>query len=103
MINSALTVETNKIGSHTMLWRPFLSKMLKNLSDYSPGLIYVLYGAQAQTFEPYINKNNKIFKVPHPAYFARVGRRFETSLFNDINVILKEKNNTQIKWYEEVL
>ena len=28
MINSALTVEMNKVGSHTMLWRPFISKLL---------------------------------------------------------------------------
>lgn len=100
MINSALTVEVNNIGSHTMLWRSFISKLLKNLSEYSPGLIYVLYGAQAKTFRPYINGNNTVFEVPHPAYFARTGKRFETTMFDEINVILKERNNTQIKWYE---
>ena len=34
MINSALTVEMNKVGSHTMLWRPFISKLLKKMSEY---------------------------------------------------------------------
>lgn len=103
MINSALTVEVNNIGSHTMLWRPFISKLLKNLSEYSPGLIYVLYGAQAKTFRPYINNSNMVFEVPHPAYFARTGQRFETTMFDEINVILKRKNNTTINWYEKVL
>ena len=41
MINSALTVEMNKVGSHTMLWRPFISSLLKNISETNPGLIYV--------------------------------------------------------------
>lgn len=103
MINSALTVEMNRIGSHVMYWREFLCKLLINLSRYSPGLIYVLYGNQAKTFRPYINQNNKVFEVPHPAYFARIGQRFKTTLFDDINVILREKNNTQINWYDKVL
>lgn len=103
MINSALTVEANRIGSHTMYWRQFISKMLTNLSMYSPGLIYVLYGAQAKTFRPYINSSNMVFEVPHPAYFARTGQRFETTMFDEINVILKRKNNTTINWYEKVL
>lgn len=103
MINSALTVEMNRIGSHVMLWRNFIAKLLKNLSEYNPGLIYVLYGAQAQTFRPYINKNNTIFEVKHPAYYARTGQRWKTDLFEQINVILKEKNNTHIKWYDKVL
>lgn len=103
MINSALTVEVNKIGSHTMLWRPFISKLLKSLSEYSPGLIYVLYGNQAKTFRPYINETNIVFEVPHPAYFARLGQRFETDLFDQINVKLKQTNNTHINWYEQIL
>lgn len=102
MINSALTVEINRIGSHTMLWRGFISKMLKNLSEINPGLIYVLFGGQAQTFSPYINESNKVFYLKHPAYYARTGQRLKTTLFNDINLYLKQKNNTQIKWYEEV-
>ena len=43
MINSALTVEMNKIGSHVMLWRPFISKLLKNLSESSCSIVSVSY------------------------------------------------------------
>ena len=49
MINSALTVEMNRIGSHVMIWRPFIAKLLKNLSEYDTAIIYVLFGRQAQT------------------------------------------------------
>ena len=47
MINSALTVEMNKVGSHVMIWRPFIIALLKHLSERETGIIYVLFGRQA--------------------------------------------------------
>lgn len=100
MLNSALTVEMNKVGSHTMLWRPFISSLLKNLSETNPGLIYVLFGNQAKTFRHYITSGDIVI-VPHPAYNARIGTKMESSLFTNINKKLKEKYNSTIKWYLE--
>lgn len=103
MINSALTCEIGKVGSHVNLWRPFMSKLLKNLSEYNTGIIYVLFGSQAKTFKPYINKNyNDIIEVEHPAYFARTNQIMPYSIFTDINKLLKDKYGTTIKWYHEL-
>lgn len=102
MLNSALTCEVNKVGSHIMLWRYFISKLLVNLSKNNTGLIYVLFGKQAQTFEPYINKQfNDIIKVEHPAYFARVKKDMPYSVFTNINNLIKDKYGTIIEWYQE--
>lgn len=101
MINSALTCEMNRVGSHVMLWRPFISKLLKNLSDKEPGIIYVLFGSQAQTFTPYINKNSIVIKTEHPAWYARNNKRMSSQLFLDINKILKSKYDKSIEWYQE--
>lgn len=102
MLNSALTCKVNEIGSHTMLWRKFMSSFLKNFSDRSPGIIYVLFGKQAQTFEPYINnKYNDIIKVEHPAYFARQHKIMPYNVFTDINKILKGRYGETIQWYTE--
>ena len=102
MINSALTVEMNKIGSHTMLWRPFMSKFLNTLSNRQTGIVYVLFGKQAQTFEPYISKkNNHIIKENHPAYYARIGGRMPSDLFTEVNDYLKKQYNQTIVWYSE--
>ena len=102
MINSALTCEMNRVGSHVMLWRPFIAKLLKNLSDRETGIIYVLFGSQAQTFTPYINsKTNTVIKVEHPAWYARVGKKMSSQLFLDINKVLKEKYGKGITWYQE--
>lgn len=102
MINSALTVEMNRIGSHVMLWRPFIAKLLKNLSEYNTAIIYVLFGRQAQTFKPYINdKFNHIIEIEHPAYFARSGTKMPHQLFIDISNRVKEIYGVPLTWYQE--
>ena len=102
MINSALTVEMNKVGSHTMMWRPFISKLLRNISENNLAGVYVLFGKQAQTFKPYINsKSNFIIEVEHPAYFARNGTKMPHQLFIDISNRVKGIYGVPIKWYEE--
>lgn len=103
MLNSALTCEVGKVGSHMNLWRAFISKLLKNLSEYNPGLCYVLFGSRAKTFKPYINKDyNCIIEVEHPAYFARTKQIMPYSTFTDINNFLKGKYGTVIEWYHEL-
>lgn len=103
MINSALTVEMDKIGSHVMLWRPFIADLLKRLSDNETGIIYVLFGRQAQSFKPYINKNfNTILEENHPAYYAMIGTKMPSTLFNKIDELLIGKYGETIEWYQEI-
>ena len=101
MINSALTVEINKVGSHTMLWRPFISKLLRNISNINTGIIYVLFGRQAQTFKPYIGKFNHIIEIGHPAYFARTNTKMSSELFRNVSNLVKEIYGVPIEWYQE--
>ena len=102
MLNSALTVEMNKVGSHVMIWRPFIIALLKHLSEYETGIIYVLFGRQAQTFKPYINKQfNDILEIEHPAYYARLNKRMPSELFVNISNMCKDKYGVPIKWYQE--
>lgn len=102
MINSALTVEMNKVGSHVMLWRPFIASLLKNLSDNETGIIYVLFGKQAQTFKPYINKQlNTVLEENHPAYFARTGGAMPHTVFEQISKLTKGIYGIPITWYQE--
>lgn len=101
MINSALTVEINKVGSHTMLWRPFISKLLRNISNINTGIIYVLFGKQAQTFKPYIGKFNHIIEIGHPAYFARTNTKMPSELFRNVSNLVKGIYGVPIEWYQE--
>lgn len=102
MLNSALTTQIGKTGVHMMQWRPFMIKLLRNLSIKNPGLIYVLFGTQSQILEPYINKNNHILKIEHPAYFARTGSKMPYNLWYTINNLLYGISGEKIKWYKEI-
>lgn len=101
MLNSALTVEMNKIGSHTQLWRPFISQFIKDLSTYG-NYLFVLFGQQAQTFEPYINKNySYIIKENHPAFYARSNKRMPSDVFYKVRNYLRREYHEDIVWYNE--
>lgn len=101
MINSALTTEVGKIGVHMMKWRPFMIAFLKQMSMINPGIIYVLFGSQAQILEPYISKNNYVLKIEHPAYFARTNKKMPYHIWKDINKILYNLYGERIEWFKE--
>ena len=101
MINSALTTEVGKIGVHMMKWRPFMIAFLKQMSMINPGIIYILFGSQAQILEPYISKNNYVLKIEHPAYFARTNKKMPYHIWKDINKILYDLYGERIEWFKE--
>ena len=101
MINSALTTEVGKIGVHMMKWRPFMIALLKQMSMINTGIIYVLFGSQAQILEPYISKNNYVLKIEHPAYFARTNKKMPYHIWKDINKILYDLYGERIEWFKE--
>ena len=102
LLNSALSCEVNKTGSHVLMWRPFICTLLKNLSEYSTGIVYLLAGSNAQSFEPYINKRfNYVIRCRHPAYYARTNTRMPSDIWKQINDILIGQSGYGIKWFEE--
>lgn len=101
MINSALTCYVNATGSHTAIWRPFISKLIHNISLSDNGLVFVLFGKQAQSFKQFIVGHQCIIEVEHPAYFARKNEIMPYSVFTDINKFLKNQYNEQIEFYKE--
>ena len=99
MINSALTVQQDIIGSHTLLWRPFMRDFLKRYSITEPGQIYVLFGRQAQSFKDCINPNlNDVIEVEHPAYYARIKQPMPKAPFTQVNKLLIDKYGIPIEW-----
>lgn len=101
MINSALTTEVGKTGVHMMMWRPFMASFLRKMSTINTGIIYVLFGSQAQVLEPYINANNYVLKIEHPAYFARVKKKMPNDIWRVINKLLYDLYGERIEWFKE--
>lgn len=101
LINTALTVEENKIGSHISIWEPFMKSLLSNLSKKKTGIVYVLFGKQAVNYGHFIDSRyNYIIRTSHPAYYARIGRKMPSRIFEEIQRIVEQVYKFNIKWYE---
>ena len=101
MFYTALTCEVGKTGSHFDVWRPFVSTLIHNLSQYDSGYIFVLFGNQAKYFKKDIIGNHYIIDSYHPSYYARKGWKMPSDIFTEINQYMKKLYNQRIKFYEE--
>ena len=75
--------------------------MYKRQSYKNNVIVYVLFGSQAQLFKNDIVDSLKTIEVYHPAYYARTGKKMPSSVFTDINEVLKKQYNYQIEFYKE--
>ena len=101
LLNSALTVERKNPNSHTYLWRDFTSSFLREFSLYNPGIIYVLWGEVAKSYENCI-KNGIIFKEKHPAWYARMNKKIPYEFFSKINNTQEYYYGDRIIWFNEL-
>lgn len=98
LINTALTVEINKIGSHYGLWKSFTEYLFDTLNRHNKNLIFVLMGKKAEEWAPLLS-NMKIYKVAHPASAAYRGGEWDCkNVFNKVNDELIKQGKTCIKW-----
>jgi uracil-DNA glycosylase len=99
MLNTALTVEVNKIGSHYDIWKPFTAYLLDWLNNYNPGLIYVYMGKKAEEWSDLTTNTEYKFFVKHPASAAYNGSKWDSDdIFNKISSIVTNTTGNIITW-----
>ena len=99
MLNTALTVEVDKIGSHYDIWKPFTAYLLDWLNNYNPGLVYVYMGKKAEEWSELTGDNNHKFFVKHPASAAYNGSKWDSNdVFTKIQDIVKKSSGNTIHW-----
>lgn len=99
MLNTALTVEVDKIGSHYDIWRKFTAYLLDWLSNYNPGLVYVYMGKKAEEWSELTTNTEYKFMVRHPASAAYNGSKWDSdNVFNKISSIVTNTTGNIITW-----
>jgi uracil-DNA glycosylase len=99
MLNTALTVEVGKIGSHYNIWKPFTAYLLDWLNNYNPGLIYVYMGKKAEEWSDLTTNTQYKFFVKHPASAAYNGSKWDSDdIFNKISSIVTNTTGNIITW-----
>lgn len=101
LINTALTCQVDKVGSHYDVWQEFIAYLIDMLSLTNSGLIFCLLGQKAQELESIIGDAHYVLKASHPASAAYKGGVWDSGdLFNKVNEIVKQNNGPQfqVQW-----
>lgn len=98
LLNASLSCDRGTPCSHTLLWRPFITSLIIKLSEYAPGIVYVLMGS-SQSLEPYIGKNNHVIRCRHPSG----NNMLPSSIWREIDNILIGQNGYGIEWYNKTI
>ena len=98
LINSVLTVEKDKPGSHKMLnWERFTDYVIKVISEKKENIVFILLGNYAKSKKNLIDeKKHLIIETTHPSPFSVYRGFFGSKIFSKTNNYLKEKNKNTI-------
>jgi len=99
LLNSALTCEIDKVGSHYNIWKEFIAYVIDMVNFTESGLVFILLGKQAQELEALVGPNHYILKAPHPASAAHNGTNIWDckDIWNETNRIIEGNNGSTFK------
>lgn len=95
LLNTSLTIENGKIGSHLQLWRNFSIRLIMALTDeLKRKVVWLLMGRKAQEHIPLIknNKKHKLICTPHPSPMSA------DLFFSHGDIFRKVNKYVNIKW-----
>ena len=101
LLNSSLTVEAGRAGSHRGKgWEEFTDQIISLLNQEKEHLVFFLWGAPAQRkgaiVDPY---RHCILKAPHPSPLSASRGFFGCRHFSKANNYLTSKNLQPIDWF----
>ena len=100
LLNSILTVESGSPGSHKNFgWEEFTNQIIKALSDKKSNLVFILWGAYAQSKKVFIDSSKHlIIATPHPSPLSAHRGFFGSKPFSKTNDYLRKNKNEEIDW-----
>ena len=100
LLNSILTVESGKPGSHYKLgWENFTDRIISYISEYCNGVVFLLWGSHARKKIHLINQDRHyIFLASHPSPLSVFRGFFGCRHFSKTNKILKNQKKSPINW-----
>lgn len=99
LLNSSLTVNKSEAGSHKNIGWGALIKSIIELLNIKGGVIFLLWGKEAQENEKFINmKVNYIFKSPHPSPLSSHRGFIGCKHFSLSNELLVKNKKDPILW-----
>ena len=100
LLNSILTVEKSKPGSHANKgWEVFTDKILLLLNSSKDNLVFILWGKKAQEKGHFIDSDrHMIIKSTHPSPYSANNGFLGSKPFSITNSYLKKHHIKEINW-----
>mgnify|MGYP000598241328 CR=1 FL=1 len=100
LLNTVLTVEQGQAHSHRHLgWETFTDKVIRGISQFGEGIIFLLWGSHAQKKGSCIDTNKHyVLKAPHPSPLSAHRGFFGCRHFSTANQLLIQQNKSPINW-----
>ena len=101
LLNSVLTVESGKAGSHQNRgWETFTDAVIRVLNEEREHLVFLLWGSYAQRKGRIINtKKHLVLKAAHPSPLsANRGGWFGNHHFSQANRYLEANGRSSVDW-----
>jgi len=100
LLNTVLTVEEKKPGSHSKFgWETFTDEVIRTISFRQPNVVFMLWGNYAQKKEALIDTSKHlILKAPHPSPLSSYQGFFGCRHFSQANAFLEGKGLSSVKW-----
>jgi uracil-DNA glycosylase len=100
LLNSILTVEAGKPASHSKIgWETFTDSIIEKLSQEHKEIIFLLWGNFARSKKGLIDTTKHfILEARHPSPFSAQSGFFGCGHFKNVNEILKERREKEIRW-----
>jgi uracil-DNA glycosylase len=100
LLNTVLTVRQGNAFSHAKKgWETFTDHILKSLNEKNTPVIFMLWGAPAQSKASLITSpRHQIFRAPHPSPLSAYRGFFGCRHFSKANEFLKKHHLQPIQW-----
>jgi uracil-DNA glycosylase len=100
LLNSVLTVEKDKAGSHSKWgWEEFTNSVISFISKGNEHVVFVLWGDYARKKKSLIDlTKHVVIESAHPSPLSSYRGFFGSEPFSKINAHLKEWGNAEIQW-----
>ena len=100
LLNSVLTVEQNRAGSHRKKgWEIFTNRVIDLLGESERKIVFLLWGSDAQKKGDLVDKGkNLVLEAPHPSPLSAHRGFFGCKHFSKCNNFLKSEGEEPISW-----
>lgn len=100
LLNATLTVRANQPGSHQKKgWEHFTDSVIRYLSQFNNGIVFLLWGKYAQAKENLIDTTKHfILKAAHPSPLSAHNGFMGCRHFSKVNEILIREGKQPVDW-----